>query len=415
MANIPGMSSPKWGSYTESALQRYPGTGGRIPACILRAFGTQKLASARANGRLRELPGPMAGLIAQAAAEVASGDLAEAFPLGPWQAGDGNPTHINVNEVIAIRAAELSSGRVEIHPLDHVNRNQSSNDTWPTVSHIALEALLREAFGPAVACLATELEAFAARHAGTPKVGRTFLRDAHCTSVDAEFGGFAALLRDGLRQVSLAQEALLSVPQGGGAVGTGRGIHPDFAAAFIEELRATTGQAFMASPLPSACQVVDAALLRASHAAVEVSVVGLKLSRDIELLASGPHCGLGELLLPDTGPGSSSMAGKINPTHASMLEMMCMKVQANHAVVLASLSGARLQLNTTYLAAVCAVVESLEVLAQGMHGFASQFVAHLRVDHRQLESQVRRGPGAGFLRAREVGYDAVARGAAEPT
>ncbi|MBN9473544.1 MAG: class II fumarate hydratase [Burkholderiales bacterium] len=410
MTTMPGTSVPKWGPYTESALQRYPGVGGRIPASLLRAFGTQKLASARANGRLGELPGPMAERIAQAASEVANGDLVESFPLGPWQAGDGNPTHINVNEVIAIRAAELSSVELAIHPLDHVNRNQSSNDTWPTVTHIALATTLRDTFGPALACLASELEAFAARHADTPKVGRTFLRDAHGTSVGAEFGGFAALLRDCLRQVALAQEALLSVPQGGGAVGTGRGIHPDFAAAFIGELRAATGQAFVAAPLPCACQVVDTALLRASHVAVEASVICLKLSRDIELLASGPHCGLGELVLPDTGPGSSSMAGKINPTHASMLEMMCMKVQANHAVVLASLSSARLQLNTTYLLAACAVVESLETLAQGVLLFAAQLVAPLQVDHQALERQVRLSPGATFLRAREVGYDAVAAG-----
>jgi len=150
--------------------------------------------------------------------------------------------------------------------------------------------------------------------------------------------------------------------------------------------------------------------LRASHVAVEASVICLKLSRDIELLASGPHCGLGELVLPDTGPGSSSMAGKINPTHASMLEMMCMKVQANHAVVLASLSSARLQLNTTYLLAACAVVESLETLAQGVLLFAAQLVAPLQVDHQALERQVRLSPGATFLRAREVGYDAVAAG-----
>jgi len=402
------MAEPRWGAYTAGALQHYPGSMGRIPLGIIRAFGTQKLASARANARLDEVPGAIAQAIARSAQELEAGALDGEFPLGPWQAGDGNQTHINVNEVIAHRAAELSANGPAIHPLDHVNRNQSSNDTWPTVLHIALARALHGSFGPALAELAGEIEAFAARHGGVRKVGRTFLRDAHFTSLDAEFGGFAALLRDCRRQADAAYEAVLAVPQGGGAVGTGAGVHPGFAACFAEELRAATGHAFRQAPAPCSCQVVDTGLLRTSGAAVEASVIGMKLSRDIELLASGPLCGFGELLLPEAGPGSSSMAGKVNPTHASMLEMMCMKVQANHTIVAGSLSSARLQLNTTYLLAACAVMESLEILAEGMRLFARSLVARLQADPERIAAHVRNGPGSRFLRSRDIGYDAAA-------
>jgi fumarate hydratase, class II len=402
------LHSPKWGPYTADALLNYPSGLGAMPPRVIHAFGRQKLASAKANARLQELPGTVAAAIAEAAQEVASGAHDDQFPLSLWQAGDGNQTHINVNEVIAIRAAELG-GLMTIHPLDHVNRNQSSNDTWPTVVHIALTDVLRGGFTESLTLLAEELEAFAARHQDTQKVGRTFLRDAHNTTVGKEFGAFGALLRDGLSQLALTDTALLEVPQGAGAVGIGGAVHSDFAPLFIEELRSVTGRSFRAAPLPATSQVVDTALLRTSNLLVELAVVCMKLTRDIELLGSGPSCGIGELRLPATGPGSSSMAGKINPTHASMLEMICMKVLASHTMVCASLAGSRLQLNTTYVLAACSTLESVELLTQGMRLFATHLVARLEVNHQRLEVQVQAGPGSLFLRSRELGYDAIAR------
>ncbi|MEA9578704.1 lyase family protein [Xanthomonas nasturtii] len=413
------MVDPKWGPYTADALVHYPSGLGQIPRSLIHAFGLQKQASARANAHLQELPTPIADAIASAAQEVAAGALDAHFPLGMWQAGDGNQTHINVNEVIARRATELmaetnvgssDTGLVpDIHPLDHVNRNQSSNDSWPTVVHIALARELQASLAPSLDALVTALDTFAARHHETVKVGRTFLRDAHCMTVGIEFRGFAAVLRRSQTLLTTAYEALRVLPQGGGAVGNGAGVHPDFGTRFAEELRALTGMPFQSAPQPCAGQVVDTALLSAWSGLVMIAVVCLKLCRDIELLGSGPACGFGELLLPATGPGSSSMAGKINPTHASMLEMMCMKALSDHAMVCASLSSARLQLNTTYLLAACVTMDAVEALGQGIAFFASQLIDRLDVDRTQLDAHVSTGPGARYLQSRELGYDAVAR------
>ncbi|MEA9585893.1 lyase family protein [Xanthomonas sp. WHRI 10064A] len=413
------MVDPKWGAYTADALMHYPSGLGRIPCSLIHAFGLQKQASARANAHLQELPVPIADAIALAAQEVAAGAWDAHFPLGMWQAGDGNQTHINVNEVIACRAAELMAetkagspdiGSVaEIHPLDHVNRNQSSNDSWPTVVHMALARELQASFSSSLETLATALDLFAARHHETAKVGRTFLRDAHCTTVGMEFRGFAALLRGSQSHLATACETLRVLPQGGGAVGNGAGVHPGFGTRFAEELRTLTGMPFQSAPQPCAAQVVDTALLTVWSGLVMISVVCLKLCRDIELLGSGPACGLGELLLPAVGPGSSSMAGKVNPTHASMLEMMCMKVLSDHAMVCASLSSARLQLNTTYLLAACVTVDAVETLGQGLECFASSCIDQLEVHHSQLDVHLAKGPGARYLQSRELGYDAVAR------
>lgn len=400
-------TTPKWGRYTAHALQTYPAQAGSIPLRFLHAFGLQKLASARANASLGELPEPLAQAIAAAAQELAQGRLDEHFPLGLWQAGDGNQTHLNVNEVLAARAGELRPDLPAPHPLDHVNRNQSSNDAWPTVVRIALVAALQGLFEQARQRLETALHHFAQRHQAVRKVGRTFLRDAHFTTVGAEFGVYASLLRDAGLQLQQLHQQLLEVPQGSGAVGTGVGVHDAFGSRFAQCLQEASGQPFRAAALPSTTHAVDTALLRTSGATAEVAAVCLKLCRDIELLASGPRCGIGELLLPDTGPGSSSMAGKINPTHASMLEMICMRVQANHGQVQASVSAGRLQLNTTYLLAACCAMESVEALAQGMACFAQHCVERLAVDEGQIAAHVARAPGAVFLRARELGYDAV--------
>ena len=402
-----GTSRPPWGPYTTHALQTYPIGPELMPVRLLHAFGLQKQAAAAANGSLGEVASPTARAIAQAAQELAKGQLDAAFPLGVWQAGDGNQTHLNVNEVLAVRATALHPEQAVVHALDQVNRNQSSNDSWPTAVRLALLELLQGPLDAALVRLLTSLDRFAAQHREVVKVGRTFLRDAHFTSVGAEFRAFACLLDSCRAAVRTAGDSLLTLPQGAGAVGTGMAIHPDFSAAFVQALCALTGQPFRAEPLPSSAQVVDLGLLRSSAALAEVSIVCLKLCRDIELLASGPRCGIGELTLPNTGPGSSSMAGKVNPTHASMLEMMCVRVQANHQQVCQSLGSARLQLNTTYLLAARCVLESAELLAQGLVSFAQHCVEGLGINTEQLAVHAAAGPGAVYLRSRDIGYEAA--------
>ena len=401
--------SPNWGSYTGHAMQVYPQGLGTISPRLIHAFGVQKLASARANRTLQELPLDIAQAIGAAAEELASGRLDSDFPLSPWQAGDGNQTHINVNEVLATRATALHPARSPVHALDHVNRNQSSNDCWPTVARIALSTSLCGDIDGAMERLSSSLARFARQHKETRKVGRTFLRDAHFTTIGDEFGAFAELIADARSHLQTACNGLLQVPQGAGAVGTGVGIHPAFAVHFARELASLTGRPYQAPTLPCPSQTVDLPLLRAADAMLGISVACMKLCRDIELLASGPRCGMGELILPAVGPGSSSMAGKINPTHASMLEMVCLRVQANHGQAVASLAGGRLQLNTTYLLAVTAALESAELLAQGIEAFTTHCLDHLQVDTAQLQLHAQAGPGTVFLRSRELGYDAVSR------
>lgn len=400
---------PKWGPYTAHALQVYPQGLGCMPSRFIHAFGLHKQASAQANGKLHELPPDIAQAISSAAQELAAAELDMDFPLSPWQAGDGNQTHINVNEVLATRATALHPDHPAIHALDHVNRNQSSNDSWPTVARIALTEVLAGSFRAGATRLLASLTHFAGQHREARKVGRTFLRDAHFTTIGDEFAAFASLIFETLSQVDAARAGLLRLPQGAGAVGTGVGIHPAFAEQFAQELAELTGRAYQPPTLPSASQTVDLPLLRVSAALAEMAIVCAKLCRDIELLASGPRCGLGELALPAVGPGSSSMAGKINPTHASMLEMICLRVQANHGQVAASLASGRLQLNTTYLLAAIAALESAELMAQGLDRFAEHCVEGLGVNLEQLQTHAQAGPGAMFLQSRELGYDAVSR------
>jgi fumarate hydratase class II len=401
-----------WGAQTQRALGIFQIGEERFPTCLVRAFGLQKLAAARANRRLGTLDEPVARAIEAAAREVWDGRFDGHFPLPVWQTGSGTQTNMNANEVIANRANEILGQplgtRRPVHPNDHVNRSQSSNDSFPTVMHLSVGLELRDRLLPALGLLRDTLAAKADGFKDVVKIGRTHLMDAVPMTMGQTFDAFARQVGHGVERIEATVPRLYQLAQGGTAVGSGLNAPAGFDAAFCEEVADLTG--LPVSPNPSKFEGMGAhdALVEVSGSLNVLAVSLIKIANDIRLLGSGPRCGLGELVIPDDGLSSSIMPGKRNPTIAEALIQAAFQVVGNHATITAAGASGTFELNVAKPVLIHNLLQSIRLLADAAHVFAEKLVRDLDVDRAQLAENVANALLLATALNPTLGYDRVA-------
>ncbi len=367
-----------WGPQTERARRLFQIGHDRFLPGVIRAQGLQKWCAAEANRRLGELPDDIAAVIKSAAAEVEFGTRDADFPLPIWQTGSGTQTNMNANEVIANRANEMLGqplgSRAPVHPNDHVNRGQSSNDSFPTVMHLAAVEAVERDLKPGLAALRASLEARAAAWASIVKVGRTHMMDAVPVTLGGEFATWARQVANGLHRVRDAMPRLRLLPQGGTAAGTGLNRHPDFDRLFCEIATERAGTRFAPNPDKSEGMAAHDAFVELHGALNTIAVSLMKIANDIRLLGSGPRAGIAELIIPADGLSSSIMPGKTNPTQAEALTMVCARVMGNQTTVTIAGSQGHLELNVYKPVILHAVLESCVLLGQAARSFAVNLI-----------------------------------------
>jgi fumarate hydratase class II len=402
-----------WGAQTERSIGNFPfGEREQMPVEIVHALGYVKQAAARVNARLGLLDADMAEAIQQAAGEVARGDLDSQFPLVIWQTGSGTQSNMNANEVIAGRANEALTGnrggKSPVHPNDHVNKGQSSNDSFPTAMHIAAGLAVRRKLVPALRRMQERLADLALRWDSIVKIGRTHLQDATPLTLGQEFSGYAAQMADNLDRIEAVMPRVLRLAQGGTAVGTGLNAPAGFAEAFAEEVANLTQLPFTSAPNKFAELAAHDSLVELSGVLNTIAVSLSKIANDIRLMGSGPRCGLGELKLPENEPGSSIMPGKVNPTQCEMLTMVAAQVMGNHvAVTIAGLQG-HLELNVFKPLIAANVIRSINLLSIGMHSFTERTLDGLEADEARIGELMNRSLMLVTALAPEIGYDNAA-------
>ena len=408
---VPGDSY--WGAQTERSIANFPfGERERMPAEIVHALGYVKQASARVNARLGGLDAEIAEAIQQAAGEVARGDLDSQFPLVIWQTGSGTQSNMNANEVIAGRANEKLTGnrggKSPVHPNDHVNKGQSSNDSFPTAMHIAAGIAVYRKLLPALEVIHTRLADQAKRWDSIVKIGRTHLQDATPLTLGQEFSGYAAMVEDNIARVKAALPRVMRLAQGGTAVGTGLNAPKGFADAFAKEVANLTQLPFTSAPNKFAELAAHDTLVELSGVLNTIAVSLSKIANDIRLLGSGPRCGLGELKLPENEPGSSIMPGKVNPTQCEMLTMVAAQVMGNHvAVTVGGLQG-HMELNVFKPLIGANVIRSINLLSVGMESFTERTLDGLEPDEQRIGELMNRSLMLVTALAPEIGYDNAA-------
>ncbi|TDV34274.1 fumarase class II [Paraburkholderia caballeronis] len=402
-----------WGAQTQRALGLFEIGDERFPAVLVHAFGLHKWAAARVNAKLGVLDARLAGAIETAATEVRDGEFDGHFPLTVWQTGSGTQTNMNANEVIANRANELLGQplgtKSPVHPNDHVNASQSSNDSFPTVMHMAAALELTGRLRPALDELRVTLQARARAFAGIVKVARTHLMDAVPMTMEQTFDAFAHQAANAVARIDSVLPRVLVVPQGGSAAGTGLNVPPGFAEAFCDELAGASGLAF--APNPSKFEGMGAhdALVEASGVLNAIAVALLKIANDVRWLGSGPRCGLGELRLPDDGLTSSIMPGKRNPTIAEVLAQACFQVAGNHQTVTMAGASGNFELNVAKPVLIYNLLQSIRVLADAVVVFSRRLVAGLDVDRERVAANVENALLVVTALNPVLGYDNVAR------
>ncbi|WP_135467568.1 class II fumarate hydratase [Crenalkalicoccus roseus] len=409
-----------WGPQTERARRLFRIGTERLPPGLIRAVGLHKWACAEANERLGELPPEIARAIREAAQEVAEGRRDEDFPLPVWQTGSGTQTNMNANEVIANRANELLGAplgsRKPVHPNDHVNRGQSSNDNFPTIMHIAAAEAVEGRLVPALGRLHAALWKRSEEWAGIVKLGRTHLMDAVPMTLGQEFGAWARQVELGIERLRACLPRLLLLPQGGTAVGTGLNRHRDFDRVFCEIIAERTGLAFRPNPNKFEGMAAHDAFVELSGAMNVVAVSLNKVANDIRLLGSGPRAGLAELVIPSDGLSSSIMPGKTNPTQAEALTMVCAQVMGNNVTVTIGGAQGHLELNVFKPVIIHAVLQSATLLADASESFAHNMVEKLEPNRERIAENLAKSlmlvtalnPRIGYDKAVAIGKKALA-------
>ncbi|MCF8481954.1 MAG: class II fumarate hydratase [Rhodospirillum sp.] len=411
-----------WGAQTQRSLLHFNIGHDRQPAPLIRAFGLLKGAAARANADLGLLEPPLADLIVQAAQEVAAGGLMDHFPLRVWQTGSGTQTNMNANEVIANRAIERAGGilgsKTPVHPNDHVNMAQSSNDTFPTAMHIATVLELRDHLLPPLKDLRAAFLAKALEFDSIVKIGRTHLQDAVPLTLGQEFSGYLAQIDQATARVEATLPNLLELGLGGTAVGTGLNTHPDFAKRAIALLAEDTGVPFKEAANRFAALAAHDAMVAASGALRGLAVSLTKIANDLRWLGSGPRCGIGELILPANEPGSSIMPGKVNPTQCEALLMVCAQVMGLDSAVAFAGSQGNFELNVQKPLIAFNVLTSIALLGDSCTSFTRYLVEGLKADEARIADLLERSlmlvtalsPIIGYDKAGEVAKAAHANG-----
>ncbi len=381
-----------WGAQTQRSLHHFSIGDDRMPKEVSRAYGIVKKAAAEVNladGRL--VPEKAAAMIA-AADEVISGALDAHFPLFVWQTGSGTQSNMNVNEVISNRAIQILGGdlgsKSPVHPNDDVNMCQSSNDTFPSAMHIATIEMLDGKLLPQLHALAEAIEAKAAAWMDIVKIGRTHLQDAVPLTVGQEWSGYAHQLREAIRDIQYSRRGLYELAAGGTAVGTGMTAPPGFSVKIAERIAALTGKPFVTAPNKFAAQGSLDAMTRTSAALRGLAVGLMKIANDMRWLASGPRCGLGELLLPDNEPGSSIMPGKVNPTQCEAIVMICIQVIGEDTAVAFAGSQGNFELNTMRPIIIANVLHSARILADGIEKFRLYSIEGTRLNKKRISQYV---------------------------
>ncbi len=402
-----------WGAQTERSRQNFRIGQDRMPMAIIRALGIVKLAAAETNRELGLIDQRRARAIIRAAREVIEGQLDDHFPLVVWQTGSGTQTNMNLNEVIANRANELLGGKLgakaPVHPNDHVNMSQSSNDSFPTAMHIAAAIRITDDLIPALATLHGALRKKEKAFAHIVKIGRTHTQDATPLTLGQEFSGYAAQVESGIARLRVAVRDLYPLAQGGTAVGTGLNSKPKFAKAFARHVAGITKL-----PFTSAANKFEALASNDAyvfvHGAINAMATGLfKVANDIRLLGSGPRSGLGELILPENEPGSSIMPGKVNPTQCEAVTMVCCQVFGNQATITAAGSQGHFELNVYKPVLAYCMMHSIQLMADVARSFTEHCIEGLRADEKRIQELMERSLMLVTALAPRIGYDNAAK------
>lgn len=402
-----------WGAQTQRSLMNFDigGAAARMPTRLTRSFGILKKCAAMVNLKAG-LDEDVARAIMQAADEVAAGKLDDHFPLVVWQTGSGTQTNMNANEVIANRAIELMGGEIgsksPVHPNDHVNMGQSSNDSFPTAMHIAVVTELVECTLPGLKQLHAALKKKEAAFASIVKIGRTHWMDATPLTLGQEFSGYAKQVENGIRRIEGALPALYELAQGGTAVGTGINQKVGFAEAFATAVARETNLPFVTSPNKFESLATHDALVEAHGAMNTVAVSLMKVANDVRLLGSGPRCGLGELLLPANEPGSSIMPGKVNPTQCEAMTMVCAQVMGNQVAVSVGGSNGHFELNVFKPMMVSATLQSARLLGDAARSFTVNCVDGIEANEPRIAALLEESLMLVTALNPKIGYDAAA-------
>jgi fumarate hydratase, class II len=411
-----------WGAQTERSLRNFRIGGERMPLPLIRALAIIKRAAAEVNHELGSLDARRTRAIVRAAQEVIDGKLDDHFPLVVWQTGSGTQTNMNVNEVIAARANEMLGGKpganAPVHPNDHVNMSQSSNDCFPTAMHVAAAAEITGRLLPALAHLHAALERKRREFADIVKIGRTHTQDATPLTLGQEFSGYAAQVKSGRARVAQGLSQLYPLAQGGTAVGTGLNSKPRFAKLVAKRIAGVTGLPFVTAPNKFEALAAHDAIVFAHGALASVATGLFKIANDIRLLGSGPRSGLGELILPENEPGSSIMPGKVNPTQCEAVTMVCCQVFGNATTITVAASQGHFELNVYKPVIAFAMLQSVRLLADVTVSFTDNCVAGISADRARIRELMERSlmlvtalaPHIGYQRAAEIAKAAHAAG-----
>jgi fumarate hydratase class II len=398
-----------WGAQTERSIRNFPIGWERQPVAVVRALGVIKQAAAAVNVELGDLDPELGRAIEAAAAEVAAGKLDDHFPLVVWQTGSGTQSNMNANEVISNRAIEMLGGEIgskkPVHPNDHVNMSQSSNDTFPTAMHIAVAVTARDVTLPGLRKLHGALADKAAAFKDIIKIGRTHTQDATPLTLGQEFGGYAFQVEQGIKRVTAALHNIYPLAQGGTAVGTGLNSRVGFAEKVAARIAELTGLPFVTAPNKFEALAGNDAMVEMSGAIRTVAVSLFKVANDIRLLGSGPRSGLGELVLPENEPGSSIMPGKVNPTQAEALTMACAQVMGNDAAVGFAGSQGHFELNVYKPMIAYNVLQAMTLIGDAAASFADNCVVGIEANEERIGKLMRESLMLVTALAPTIGYD----------
>jgi len=402
-----------WGAQTQRSLIHFNIGKDIMPRELIRALGVLKKAAAISNAELGKLPKDKMKLICQAADEVTEGKLDAHFPLHVWQTGSGTQTNMNCNEVISNRAIEMASGKMgskePIHPNDHVNLSQSSNDTFPTAMHIAATEMLLQKLLPAVKTCRDSLQKKEKEFADIVKIGRTHLQDAVPLTLGQEFSGYVAQLNADIVRIDSVLPALQELAIGGTAVGTGLNTPPKFAKLAAKHIAKITGINFVSAPNKFAALAAHDAIVMASGALKTLAASLMKIANDLRWLASGPRCGLGELHFPENEPGSSIMPGKVNPTQCEAMTMVCVQVIGNDTAISVAGSQGNFELNVFKPIMIHNLLHSIRLLSDACHSFTVYAIDGLEANEQRIKEYVSQSLMLVTALSPVIGYDKAAQ------
>lgn len=385
-------SEKYWGAQTQRSLENFKIGGEKMPRPLVRALGIQKKAAALANKKLGELEDNIATSIVKAAEEVIDGTLIDHFPLVVWQTGSGTQSNMNANEVISNRAIEMQGGEMgsksPIHPNDHVNRGQSSNDTFPTAMHIAAGEQINHELIPALKHLHSALDKKAKAFADIIKIGRTHLQDATPVTLGQEFSGYTHQIAMGIERIKGALPRIMELAQGGTAVGTGINSKKGFDTEFAAQVAEITGLPFVTAPNKFEALAAHDAIVEMSGVLNTIACSLMKIANDIRLLGSGPRCGIGEITLPANEPGSSIMPGKVNPTQSEALTMVCAQVMGNHTTISVAGSNGHFELNVFKPVMIYNLLQSIRLIADGAVSFTDNCVTGITANEDNIRENL---------------------------